>query len=386
MKFNNEKGYTLFSVLLVVLLLTIIGGAYLIVMTSEARQSVWHSDRTQAYYLARSGAEAGFKWVLNNQREYVKGDGDPEVFLKGDFEQGLRLETSANPQEPINVVIEYDASFGSLSEGSFRIISTGQYRKTEQRVILNLESRTDDDLNLLFDKALFSVEDISGGFSVHASIIGDVETNNKFLAGYNVTGDIVEDSTRIYNSADFKKVEEDLEGKDGNDLIISGGGPNTPPYVISEEAHYSNLTVESWNILEIHTGGDNLRFLIDTFRVAGNARVDVVGGGTVYLFIRESGTIETPNTGVGDLIIILDDGVHLDIKTPGGSKFSGYVYGPNASVTLDGIVEVEGALIVNEIFGETGSIEYKEFDFDIEFLKDYLSVIIDYWVQNFRWE
>jgi len=119
---KNEQGYTLISVLLVVLLLTILGGAYFFAMNFEVHQSFRHDDRIQAYYFARSGAEAGFFWLENEG--YLDGiqelDKD-NTYFEGSLQQ-FSFKEEFSGEEPIEVIIMRD-------ENQIRIEATGRIRE-----------------------------------------------------------------------------------------------------------------------------------------------------------------------------------------------------------------------------------------------------------------
>lgn len=60
---KSQQGYVLISVLIVLILLAVIGGAYVFAARTELMQSNRHYNEAQAYYLARSGIEMGIEYI-----------------------------------------------------------------------------------------------------------------------------------------------------------------------------------------------------------------------------------------------------------------------------------------------------------------------------------
>jgi len=105
----NNNGYTLITVLLLILLLTILGGAYIFVMNFEVSQSYQHDSRVQAYYYARSGAEVGYHWL--KQEGYLEGNKVlEETVFQGCLNEGFELveEPCGNTTIKINLKSEDD--------------------------------------------------------------------------------------------------------------------------------------------------------------------------------------------------------------------------------------------------------------------------------------
>jgi len=357
MNHNNEKGYTLVSVLLVVLLLVILGGAYIVVMGSEVRQSVVHSDRVQAYYYARSGAEAASDWVIANHRTELKNVGNTKT-LSSNFDQG-------------NIQVNIDVSSWG-DDHRIKISSTGTYRDRDQKVVFNMLRSS---LEGLFDKAVFSVKDLDLD-KAQAYIHGDVETKGVVFNPENVLPApgseeepiIVENSEREYPSPDFPGLTEP-----GSSISLN----NKQSATISSDGYYENISLNPGATLIIEVPENEVR-IIEVGYIDSKGEIEIVGGGSVYMFVHSGMEIRTPHTESSEFVLVIADGSYLTVQTP-GAGFFGYVYGPNATVNIQAHGVIEGAIIVDEVSQQSQvyNVYWKEYPhLNLDRLGDFLQPIL----------
>lgn len=388
---NNEKGYTLVSVLLVILLLVILGGAYMVIMSAEARQSIIHSDRVQAYYYARSGAEAASNWLIANHSSFFEQDTNRKFY--GDLVEGLSAD---NPGDP-----EIEVTINKPNGNNVLIHSTGNFRGRDQSVSLMMRKLD------FFDRAIFTYADLDVNH-VLIYIEGDVESKGQIFAQLdedgnilNIDGEVIEYSDREYEPPVMK---ENLPsggvlnvgnhkvtlGIRDDDISANNDGTYIPPEDVDPdnieeiEKHFSKIQVAVHGMLYIDSGnkGDETYIIVDEIEVKGELRIK--GEGTVFLYIVDGGQLITPGNESGDFIVLLGDEANLDIRTP-GTSFHGVVYGPTATISMganpgggqetpDWVSSVVGAIIVNEITDDSKvwSLQYAEYDFDENLLEKYI--------------
>lgn len=143
MNIKDERGYTLVTVLLVVLLLTILGGAYIFAMNYEVRQSAQHDYRVQSYYLARSGAEIGYQRIGEGINAWLDPDKNHEDYF-ADFyankDSGFTgLQDSSETEEisvDINIVPDDAVSLEQIK--NIQIFSSAIYKGAQREFDLEL--------------------------------------------------------------------------------------------------------------------------------------------------------------------------------------------------------------------------------------------------------
>jgi len=363
MNIKDERGYTLVTVLLVILLLTILGGAYIFAMNFEVRSSYIHSDSKQAYYYARSGAEAGSDWVIANYKNE-----------KENIEVGKELNTSFDKGN-IEVAINFQ-DYGD--EELIRINSTGIFRNREQNVTLYMKR---SGLEGIFDKAVFSNSNLDLD-KAQAAIYGDVETKGVVYAPENVfpakgseeEPEIIENSEATFLSADFPGLKDP-----GTSIKVTGN--NTEK--IESDGYYTVIETGPNATLEIHTETDKLR-IIEVGYIDAKGTIEIVGGGFVYMFVHDGMEMRTPSEGSSEFVLILADDSYLTVQTP-GQGFFGYVYGPGATANIQAHGTITGGIIINEISHQSQvyDIYWKEYP---QLNIDHLSDFIQSSFQRYRWE
>ena len=144
--FKDERGAALVTALLVMLVLTLLGTVIAFTAATEGRQSVRYSDKTQAYYLARSGAEAASEYII----KYYDPDNSSENSLE-DFVVGIDLENFIEEG-----TIE-DISITATENEQTKILeTTASYNDVRESVKVELVGRRG--LGIL-DYAIFSKSD-----------------------------------------------------------------------------------------------------------------------------------------------------------------------------------------------------------------------------------
>lgn len=179
MKMKNRKGSTLIMTLLVFVVFMIFGTLILSFMVSENKMSLNHQYKTQAYYLARSGAVAVEAAIMDmNEKDGDEDEDDrkklldliPEIInndkgLKIDVD-GLDLEED---KEALEVYLWKD------KDDNIRIKSKGRVNNIEQTVekVIGFE-KNNEGTTIQIGMAVHSEGEIN---IEKGKIIGDVTSN-----------------------------------------------------------------------------------------------------------------------------------------------------------------------------------------------------------------
>lgn len=371
---KNEQGYTLISVLLVVLLLTILGGAYFFAMNFEVHQSFRHDDRIQAYYFARSGAEAGFFWLENEgYLDGIKELDKDNTYFEGSLQQ-FSFKEEFSGEEPIEVIIMRD-------ENQIRIEATGRIREKNIQEKTSLVLARQDGSFAPFDMAFFATR--SGNNVVdlnsNATIIGPAGTNS-----INVGAASFSPNARLRQNGD--------EGG-ANFYIGPGGDPesvvdffwspgthlpdgevkNLPtlreyPQVefadfpvfndvttiiddrIDSNGFYGDISYGGNDTLTIEVGNNDRIIRASSFSLGGNADViiDRTGNGRVLLYIEDDfslgGNSTINNDGDKEDLTIFHKGTNA-ISLASNVRVVGSVKIESADLNLTGNNQIMGHIV-----------------------------------------
>ncbi len=182
---KSDDGSALIATLVIMMVLVVLGGALAQYVLLDSRQTVREERDMQAYYLARSGADAAAEWIVQNPdlvHEIIGKTSEPVKLGEGHF--------------VVNV---------AETGGSIRIDSTGNMGKYEQTVVLVLDPKESE---LAFDMAVFAA--LEEGSSKEPAI--ELEGSSRIIGttGTNATG---RDAVVLAWST----------GIDGGDLLLGPG-------------------------------------------------------------------------------------------------------------------------------------------------------------------
>lgn len=400
MNIKNERGYTLVTVLLVIMLLTVLGGAYILAMNFEVRESYRHDNRVQAYYYSRSGVEAASEWLITNQSDYFKlgpagnimlKDGHPEnigtdpetgsKIIEFDLTNGLDIN-STNNQDFVRATIwleEETYQEGQVEEEvltEIRIESTGRFREAIETSILVMNKFYETGESGAFDNAVYANADVIATANA-AYIKGNVRSGGRIEGNIDPESTITPDSYLFYESPNehFYNLLDDAEDRGsinaGNQDVFEPHPDDLTSFEGGDALYYDSITTQpkgslTWQFNCNEEGP--LVILVDEIDSKGIIDVECLSGENcssggeddncfAVMFIMNDSTLQTPKSGNSvPLFIFLADDVNLTLIA--GSTFNGYIYGPNASVSMisdagshvgDNEGDIDGAIIVNEL-------------------------------------
>jgi|GEM_PF-2310477 len=284
---KGEKGSSLVMVLIIMGVLTILGAVFQFFSLTEHQQVVNDEKRMQAYYLARSGAEAVADYIIKNPDdvdELLGEESDPVDLSEGSFKVKV---TEINPEKP--------------DEGLL-IESTGNVDGFERTVKLQLLPYGSHGLG---DFALFC----NSGLNAHNHFTvmgdGDVGTNAEDPGSIEFHNQININGKILVPNGDPNIVTGNVEiGRLASKVTFAiPDFPNFPKLVsnspirlnsdklkIEEDGDYGSIKSgknESLS-LEIHVGDkDNVReVVVNELTADKDLTIELVGDGRLKLYVK----------------------------------------------------------------------------------------------------
>ena len=320
---KKNKGYALVLVIVVMAVLTILGTTLLSLSLSETKLSVNQGKQLQASYIAQAGLDTVSKYIIDDPTKAVDGTKIASNSISG----GSFLTTIiGNNGSPIKL-----KSVGTLGTNT---------------ATLYLEMTPISNSSTIFNNVVYSPQnlDVSDG-DIYGPLqsAGKITVNNK--------------STNSYT------------GSDGNIYPIKENTTMTlPPFiipnlaagsisnnVINKDGQYDTISINGTLTFTPPPNGI-LRVVVNSIDCKGDINV-TDNGGKVYLFVKDSVTMQTPHSGSSINIVIFlgsynDDGsYHLnngfsgEFQTKGNGSFDGYIYGPKAKIDNNSHSTIYGAII-----------------------------------------
>jgi hypothetical protein len=352
--------------------LTILGVALLGLSLFETKMVAREGKKMQAYYLARSGAEATAAWMLD--------PGNPGVSIINSDRSAIDITGAPNPS--VNPPEFGAGAFGvkvyrntPYDINSIIIESTASVDGIPSKAVLRLNESPVFDLSSLFPYAIYSSTDIRlTGAS--ATIEGDLEARGTIDLNHNLnTGNLTENSAIIYPEPAFPKDTDLVVASDYNPFIRS----DNSPYIVSPPAgktgyRFGYINVQNNGVLVFKTPtGGYLDVVIDRMDMGG--KLEIWGTGQLRLFVRNgtadpdvdfsgkiitkdaSGTVDMKETGGHYLakLFLISMAANSSIRLPGTNSFAGFINGPNAKVDLNGTPDFFGA-IIGGVVGTNGNV------------------------------
>lgn len=255
---KNEKGAALMTTLIALMVLSVLGTVFISSMTTEGIQSIQHDNKSRAYYLARSGSEAVYEVLVNeDEKGNLQAFVDQNPTIYGDLQaSGLKIDTGNNNFEEESIVVNVNAV--KKENGDIDVIeitSSGQQGGQKREVILKL----------------FAPEFASSGLTISE---GEVQFELDRFERSNDLGWSSGNAGRI-NSGLYDPVQESVrfEGPSGEDNSLRLN-PNNEAFFTADEMYFgSRSTIMQNSTLHLTAN----KFLFDnTF--------DIYSGGRLCLY------------------------------------------------------------------------------------------------------
>ncbi|KUO50589.1 MAG: hypothetical protein APF76_08045 [Desulfitibacter sp. BRH_c19] len=323
---KNEEGSAMIVAILVVLVLTLLGTALWNYSMADTIQTAREEKRMQAYYLARSGAEAVAENIVNDTDKLI---------LK-------ELDNLGGTIEPAP----------SYLDGSTNRYFEVKIERQDSRTLLIESIGTVDDLSQKVTVKL--VGDSTGGFfNMTLLAKGDITfSGNK----YTIDGSV--------GSAKSEDEDPFIGQHLPDDLVYDVYHP-FPRIVIPS---FSDEVLEEFQPLEDYSLGNTETDIIDentiadSFDIRGTLTFSPTGNEDMYVIVDEDFVLKsnlTVDTSLGDVYIICDGNFNHDgtIEVYGGGNliiYANYYVSSGNSTTITKHDSLPNAQIFVWVFGPNG--------------------------------
>jgi len=346
MRFKRKEGMALVLVIFVMVVLMIIGTTLITISLTEANNSFREENKLKAHYVAQAGLDAVAKYItnVNNPTSIV---------------QNLINNTSITPL------------VGVIGEGSFRTTVTGDPTSTIKITSVGTVA------NITETQSLEMFSQINAA-DIFKNVVYSKQSMD--LAGLTIKGPLQSVGTITHVPT------YDSDGK----LYTSTWDVNastpmqTPQFIIptlpsktmtnntiSANGDYGTISVNN-TVITFNTPSNGiLSVVVDDF----SSKSDIVinGTGKVYLYVKNTLTVQTPHTGGNlNLIVLLGtpqpNGTYSPSGTynmQGNANFSGFIYGPAATINNNSHANFEGA-IVCDAFSLSGTVNFVPIDYNVD--------------------
>lgn len=356
---ENNRGSALIYVLVVLVVMSILGITLLNVGLSETKQVKYQEFQKEAYYIARSGADATIKEILN------KSD---NILLKKieNLSTGQSILSTQSSIAGLDGTYIVDISYQNYS---ILVKSTGTINTSSYGMISSSATVV---LSNFMNRAVIGVS----GFDINGLRVleGDVESINGAITGtpgnaeewdgdsptdyvkYETTGrelpSVVEPvGVTEYNDGVSPIANMPHDFKPGHDAQIPGS------FKYGEIDMGNNTLIIDTTLGDVEIVTDVLK-LKDGFEILGTNHVFI----TIASSTDGASEIKTNSTNsnlTNQLFIFLVKDAVLNIST-GGQDFNGYIYGPEATVSVASNSTLTGNIVAGTFYGTSNaSITYE---------------------------
>lgn len=331
---KNERGAALPTVFILSMALIILGASLFTVSLGQASRTIVQEKREQAFYIAKSGADAIAAYIIDNYRVTALTDTAitnlNNQYLNQDIPFGngaFRAKVSRDPSDSNVIVIE----------------STGTVDNVANRTALTLGP---DGPIINLNHAILSKGKITVKGSTVVNYGGDV------AAVGDIEG-ITEDALK------GGKLEPKYTGEFPPEIPFpSVSDPEVsliPGMTITKSANYGNYNGGGFDI-RVEDGKD-IHIIFNQFKINGIINITGNGTGAVHIYANEINSVGSfIINNLDKKVVILYAQGSIDLE--GSFGLNGVLlYAPNSSFTHgEGSVSITGAMITNDL-GLSGSTE-----------------------------
>jgi competence protein ComGC len=385
----NERGMTLVTVLLVLIVLSVLGLGLLSLTVSHAKQNSAERSHQSSYYIAEAGVTAQMKTLEDEVKQYYENTDDQAQFFS-QLEQYFL-------NEPVTID-SFETAFGKQPKAvvtiqkvnddvprTYKITSTGTIgkhsRKVEKTFHVNWQKK--GGLSLPGEMAVYTDTTISlaGG----AVISGNIGTNSNSAGTVSFDGGASHRNGSIYvpkgaeNSAidapDYMDIDKPIAidkptpltlppfpeypeypvypdkkigdkwnqhvvVKDGK-LLIDNYLADNYTLELKNGASFSEIKLVSNNTLNIDVGDSDKAIVVDHLNVQ-NGQINIKGSGNLTFYVKEeitmgSGSTINNNGTIERLSVYLKDSKQSKkVKLSGSQKIFGSLYAETADIEITG--------------------------------------------------
>ncbi|WP_156782289.1 DUF7305 domain-containing protein [Geosporobacter ferrireducens] len=342
---KNQKGGALVMVLVVMVVLSILGVSLLGSSVAETKFAVHQNNKIKAYFLAKSGAEATAAWMrnpANNGSSLINktANNNTIVGIDGAFD----IITTQDAVDPDLVHIK---SIGRVNNAQSEVILTLKKTVTSSPGVFTNALSATNMIALAGESKIFNGDIQSGTINNSGGL-----TLAQRLNGYSASYD-------SFTASPFG-FPVDPSGY-GNILMKSSGGGSVQPARLNDDGSsnllvYKKFTVEGRNtIAKINTGGTgNIVELVVEELDLQNGIFKIDGSGKLYIYVKSKAFFgnsatnfinETTPDSPSKLVLFLGNNMTSTTILDSNTGFSGFIYAPEADITIMGSRGFYGAII-----------------------------------------
>ena len=373
---KNQKGMVLIFVIIVFGILFTLGIVTVNLSGSDQGQSIFQEKKMQAHYLARSGAEALGKHIVDQSK--VLSQPQLEALLTSISNiTSDKIKLDSNDNGYFQVLLQRKGD-------KIDIISTRMVGNAKDTVVLSLDKMTESVFSN-FKNALFVSSKLT--FTGSTKILGSVVTNFNASSQINFSssgGQYITEDLYLLNSTISKDGipygNQNIKGKikstgstmtfsmpvfpnfDNisaslpviNTKLTAGWNPSPPFYSISTSGWYKQ-GIEVQSRLDINVGSQDVIIRTKDLVISGSGGtnrgiyVHRTGAGKLYIYVdgvfsvTGSGVINPDADGSPDNCLIFFKS--SDFSPAGEPIIKSLLYGENATITLGGSGDIQGDVI-----------------------------------------
>jgi type II secretory pathway pseudopilin PulG len=325
MKIKSRNGITMIITLIVIFVLTLLG----VVIWQYGINSVKQADRAyrqkQAYYIARSGAEAFSSHILSETEDTFA--------LNNDLNRAVGITST-----PISIGEGTCTLLLKRDQGNIIIEATGGYKGETAKATLKIREIIDTGMPAqVFKNMIFSTGSIT--LNGNVSFEGTIEANgNISINGANPS--YIANSTKNYPRVIFPDNTSTEKIKVNSNSTV----------ILNEDEKFDQITIEKDGILQIDLNGGDTILVANKIYVEGELRIQ--GSGRLLLYVRNfktannKGEINLYNQSLpieSFMVLMPSNGVY-DV-----CRFRGLLYAPGASVSIQGNNAFTGAMVAGNV-------------------------------------
>lgn len=322
---EKNEGVALIAVIVVMAVMIILGTALLNISLSENKQVIYQQKNSQAYYMARSGADAMASYIIKNPSEV----------------QNIIGKTSSSPGIGTIGANSFQVKVMSGASASDVLIKSTGIVNGAPSVNVSLTLKSIISPSPLLDYSIFT----SAGLTTPKNITGNVGSNSgtvdvsasgsysgNVTLGPNATTTYTKSVTHITDPVTFPPINDSLftEQYVGNSTINLTSGVNKYMWVND----LSGLTVN---------GNAELHLLVkNSFNLNGKSSIVSQGSAKIFIYYQKNDTIAFKGT----------------------PSINAVIYAPNATVDCNGGGNgtFKGSIIALSFIG--GNSNASSFDYD----------------------
>jgi cytoskeletal protein CcmA (bactofilin family) len=292
---KSQRGLSLPMVLMVLVILTLFSTVIISLGTTDTLHASKQSQKLEAYYLARSGAEAVASYFVNNPDNLNNTDFKNKIDAIVASGESTEFKLSPTDRGTIKVKVEREGD-------NLLITATASLDGLQETVSLRVDKENSTSID--FDKAVYALENIDIKSRVKGNIaaLGSIKGSNggtivdgeifirpgapsSTVSGFSPT--LVKQLTEVYEFPEFP-FPDFPDRPNLSDLSLSSASPTE---IINTNTHFRNgiYATNASKPLKIYVGNDD--------RIIS----------TTELKIGNGGILTNVRTGSGDLYIFADD-------------------------------------------------------------------------------